>query len=606
MDENKEMQTPEEVPAESEVTVDMSSADEEMAVDAAAADEEPAEVVAAEPVEEAGEVVEPAEPAEPAESVEAVAEETEELAVAPGQDIVAEEVPAPAPQAPQPPKKKTGLIIGIVAAVIVIGGAAFAMLGGDSGPKKIVKEAIANSYVQSEALVAQMQEEIPFMKKAAELQDKNTHTDFNLTLNEVSGVEGAEAFNFLFSGANLQGNMEMTPDMDTMSLNGALNLLGREFISATLYQSPDAIAFGLPSISEKIVGIDLNTYKKDIETSPLKDAGLEVDELIANIDEMKASLKSSAVSNDAMDAMIKKIQKMTEDLMDKATYAQGETTGDVTKYTVTIAPKDVKNYLVSLMSYIMLDSPFRAVYETEYNATMMYEGGDYESDMKEVLAYLKENMPDLAIEIIYDINNDKEIVAYEMNVTTPNAGADDSVKLEKLQLLGTGDATSGRIYGEFSMSADGETMDMVLTCDTSYIDKVYAINVVMGMMIDEEQMDMTFDYEVNGNTDKDNIYFDMTMGIDQMDILDMYCIGAAYVDGEALVYNLERLGMFIDDGEESMGFDFSINMKQYAIDAVKEIPYTNFFTMSEQEINDWMMEYNNGFNQLLGNFGALE
>ncbi|MCI8336330.1 MAG: hypothetical protein HFI72_04155 [Peptococcaceae bacterium] len=590
MDENKEVQTPEELQTEPEVTVEVPAVDEvpveEAAVEKAVVEGEATEAV-----------VEP----------EEAAEATEELVVASGQDIVVEKTPAPALEETQPPKKKkTGLIIGIVAAAIVVGGAAFAMLGGDSGPKKIVKEAIANSYAQSEALVAQMQEEIPFMKKAAELQDKNTHTDFNITLNSLNGIEGAEAFNLLFSGANIQGSVEMTPDMDTMSLNGALNVMGREFISATLYQSPDAIAFGLPSISQKIVGIDLNTYKKDIENSPLKDAGLEVDEMINSIDEMKASLKSSAVSNDAMDAMTKKIQKMTEDLMDKATYTQGETVGDVTEYTVTIAPKDVKNYVVSLMSYIMLDSPLRAIYETEYNTAMMYEGGDYESDMKEVLAAMKEHMPDLAVEIVYDINEDTEIVRMEMNVTTPNASADDAVKLEKFTLTSDGDGTSGNIYGEFSMSIEGETLDIIMTCDASYLDKVYAINAVMGMMVDDEQMDMSFDYEIDGNTDKDNIYFDMTMGIDQMDILDMYCIGDAYVDGEALVYNLERLGMLIDDGEESMGFDFSLGLKQHAIDQVEEVSYTNIFTMSEMELMNWMMEYNNGFNQLVGGFGALE
>ena len=590
MDENKEVQTPEEVQAESNVAAEVPAVDG-VAVEKTAV-EETTEAVAVEPEEAA-------------DAVEAAA--AEELVIAPGQDIVVEKKPVPAPEETQPPKKKkTGLIIGIVAAAIVIGGAAFAMLGGDSGPKKIVKEAIANSYAQSEALVAQMQEEIPFMKKAAELQDKNTHTDFNVTLNSLNGIEGAEAFNLLFSGANLQGSVEVTPDMDTIALNGALNVMGREFISATLYQSPDVIAFGLPSISRKIVGIDLNTYKKDIENSPLKDAGLEVDEMINSIDEMKASLKSSAVSNDAMDAMTKKIQKMTEDLMDKATYTQGETVGDVTEYTVTIAPKDVKNYVVSLMSYIMLDSPLRAIYETEYNATMMYEGGDYESDMKEVLVAMKEHMPDLAVEIVYDINEDREIVRMEMNVTTPNASADDAVKLEKFTLTSDGDSTSGNVYMEFSMSIEGETLDIIMTCDASYLDKVYAINAVMGMMVDDEQMDIAFDYEVDGNTNEDNIYFNMTMGIDQMDILDMYCIGDAYVDGEALVYNLERLGMLVDDGEESMGFDFSLALKQHAIDQVEEVSYTNLFTMSEEELMNWMMEYNNGFNQLFGSFGALE
>lgn len=589
MDENKEMQTPDELQAEPGTTADVSSV-EEIAVD-----EEATEAVAAEPVA----------PVE--EAAESVPEESEELVISPSQDIVVEEVPAPAPEATQPPKKKkTGLIIGIVVAAVVIGGAAFAMLGGDSGPKKIVKAAIANSYAQSEALVQQMQEEIPFMKKSAELQEQNTHTDFNFTLNTLSGVEGAEAFNFLFSGANLQGNIEMTPDVETMSFNGALNLLGREFISATLYQSPDAIAFGLPSISEKIVGIDLNTYQKDIENSPLKDAGMEVDELIDSIDEMKASLKSSAASNAAMEDMGKKIRKMTDDLMNKATYEQGETVGDITKYIVTIAPKDVKNYVVSLMEYIMLDSPFRAVYETEYNATMMYEGGDYESDMKQVLSYLKENMPDLAVEIVYDIKNEEEIVSMEMNVTTPNATADDAVKLEKFTLTSDGDGTDGNIYGEFSLNADGETLDIILTCDASYIDKVYAINAVMGMMIDEETMNMAFGYEVDGNASEDNINLEMMITVDDAEILEMYCEGDAYVDGEQVVYNLKHLGMNLKDDVESVGADFSLSMKQYAIDNVKEIPYTNFFTMSEQELNDWMMEYSNGFNQLFGSFGALE
>ena len=597
MDENKEMQTPDELQASPEVTAEVPSVEEavveESAIDEAMVDAEAPEAAVAEQTETV--------------ETEALPAETAELVVAPGQDIVVEAVPAPAGDGAQPPKKKKmGLIIGIVAAAIVIGGAAFAMLGGDSGPKKIVKEAIANSYAQSEALVAQMQEDIPFMKKSAELQEKNTHTDFNFTLNKLSGIEGVEAFNFLFSGASLQGNMEMTPDMDTMSLNGALYVMGREFISATLYQSPDAIAFGLPSISKEIVGIDLNTYKKEIENSPLKEAGLEVDELIDTVDEMKASLKSSAVSNDAVDDMVKKIQKMTDGLLDKATYEQGETTGDVTEYIVTIAPKDMKNYVVSLMEYLFLDSPFRSVYEAEYNATMMYEGGDYESDMKQVLAYLKEHMPDMAVEIIYDINSEKEIVAYEMNITTPNASASDSVKLDKFQLLGKGDAASGSIYGEFSMSVDDETLDIILTCDASYIDKVYAIKAVMGMMVDDEMMEMAFDYEVDGNVNEDNIYFEMTIGLDQMDILDMYCEGDAYVDGEQLIYNLDRLGMLVDDGEESVGFDFSLGMKQYAIDKVKEVSYTNFFTMDEMELMTLMMEYNDGFNQLFGSLDALE
>ncbi len=556
------------------------------------ADEE--EVVVAVEVE----TVETAQPIEP----------TEELMVAPTEEVVAvTETPAPAQDGIQPPKKKkTGLIVGIVIAAIVVGGAAFAMLGGDSGPKKIVKEAIANSYAQSEALTQQMQEEIPFMKKSAELVDKTVHADFNFKLNALSGVEGAEAFNFLFSGASIQGNVEMTPDADTMSFDGALYLLGREFISAKLYQSPDAIAFGLPSISKKIVGIDLNTYKKDIESSPLKDAGMDVDTLLDSIDEMKDSLKASNVSNKEMEAMVDKVQKMTENMLDKATYEQGETVNGITKYTVTIAPKDVKNYTVSLVEYIMMDSPFRAIYETEYEAAMAYEDGDYATDMKEALNVIRENLPDFAIEIVYDIDENTEIVRMEMNITTPNAAADDSVKLEKFTIVCENEGASSDIQGEISMSVDGETLDMILTGNAAYVDKVYNITFVLGMMMDEEQMNVSFGYEVDGNTTEDNINLEMMITVDEQELFELYCEGDAYVDGEAVVYNFDHLGMNLRDDMESMGFDFSLMMKEYAIDKVTEVGYTNLFTMSEMELMNWMMEYNNGFNQLLGNLDALE
>lgn len=536
-----------------------------------------------------------------------VAAEGQELVVAPSQEIVTEEKPAVTPEVAQPPKKKkTGLIIGIVAAAIVIGGAAFALLGGgDSGPKKIVKAAIANSYEQSEALAQRMEEEIPFLKKSAELRDKTTHTDFKFTLNKLDGVEGSEAVNMLFSGANLQGSAEMTPDAETISFNGALYLFGREFISATLYQSPDAIAFGLPSISKNIVGIDLNTYEKDMETSPLKDAGLEVDELMDSIDEMKSSMKASAVSDDAVEEMGKKIEKMTEDLLDKASYELGETADGVTEYIVTIAPKDVRNYFVSLMEYLFLDSPFRPIYEAEYSTSMMgYDSiPDYEGDMKQVIKAVRENMPDLEVEIVYEIKDEKEIVGYVMNVTTPNAKEDDSVKLEKFAFVGENYTDGGTIYGEFSLNIDGEYLDMVLTCDAAYENKVYAIGAVLGIMVDDETMDMSVDYEIDGNESEDNIYFEMGLGIENEDLLNIYCQGDAYVDGEQVIYNLKQLRGYLNDGEEEMELDFSLMLKNYAIEKVAEIPFTNLFTMTEQELNDLVMEYNNGFNQLVSGFG---
>ena len=77
MDENKEMQTPEELQTEPEVTAEVPAVDE-VSVEATAAEEAVAE--------------------------EAIPEGTAELAAVPGQDIVVEETPSPAPHPALPPE----------------------------------------------------------------------------------------------------------------------------------------------------------------------------------------------------------------------------------------------------------------------------------------------------------------------------------------------------------------------------------------------------------------------------------------------------------------------------------------------------------------------
>lgn len=533
---------------------------------------------------------------------------------APSQEIMEEAVPMPAgeekvekQETPQPPKKKKGLIWGMVAAAIIVCGSAFAMLsGGASGPKAVVKEALANSYAQSLALNEKMQQEIPFLQQMQQIKAEPLHSDFSLVLNSLNGVEGAEMFNLLFAGASVQGSVEAMPDVSAFNLDAGLRLFGKDFIGLYLYQSPQEIAFQIPTFTDKVVGINLDTYEKDMEQSYLKNEDLDIEELVDSLEEMKTQLNAEPLSQTQIMAVSKEILDQTMALLDKGTYVEGETVDGLTEYRVTIAANDMKNYLTDVLQYILLDSPLRDIYEAEYTlaANELDENVDmdYSSDIKEMLAQIKEDIPDFETNMTFWIDADTMIKEYTIAVKQTEFPEGSLTALDNFLVTGHSEAQNSTVTVDARITEDGVPIQISLIGESSYADKIYNLQMVMDLQQEEETGKLLISALLDGTKNTDNLGFHMIVNSEDMDILAIDCNGDAYVENEQVTFNMKKLALTCNDGIEKLGIDLSAFLRYRSIEEVSKKDFINLFTMTEQEVNDLMLEYNNGIDRLFNVF----
>ncbi|MBQ7061140.1 MAG: zinc ribbon domain-containing protein [Clostridia bacterium] len=243
----------------------------------------------------------PAEPEVPAEPVIAEAAAAEAPAFPPEPEKpayptepeikeTAQETPyvntaAVAQQPEKPKKKKTGLIVGIIAALAVIAAVLFFIkcCGGKSKPIDRFRSAqerfMAAEVMDSETSIEQ------FLRGKAEVPDRNISTDASLRL-DIPGLD------LLGTGADIISDFELAFNIDRSTdsglFGGAIKYKGSPVLSVTVVPDGDRLGIYIPELSDEYYSLDpkllLGMFTAvDIDGLDRLD-GAEAEELLAEFD----------------------------------------------------------------------------------------------------------------------------------------------------------------------------------------------------------------------------------------------------------------------------------------------------------------------------------
>lgn len=441
------------------------------------------------PSDNAGDAVKASEAVETTETAE-----TEEMQPAPVGDSLTV-IPA------APTRKKTGLIVGVAAALIaacvVVG---VAVVG--QSPENVVKKAMAKTYAAAMKQSEQMTADIPVLAKQLEIAKGGSITDTTLRLNSLVMPDISPMLNAVLGGTTVSGTTKADPANSTYNNSYSISVLGQKLATLDLFTSPSVLSMGVPEFFADSYYLDINNIAEAGADSYLFTQMMPMgkENLQTFADMYKGYITSIGSMNpEALKAMEKRMGEICMENLTDVTYSKD---GDI--FTVTLPAQTVAGVLSATVQYIYLESPLSGQMlamlpgeaKTEFINSINTMGTD-----------LANELPQSPTVIRLDINKGKIITA-ELLTEGVSIKGDFFSMLMKMNFSG---GNVEQVDLKLAVDDGEQPITMDMSAKSSYSNKVMDVAVTMNMADGSGNPVLAMDvgYKLDGGIATNNVDFAM-------------------------------------------------------------------------------------------------
>ncbi len=506
------------------------------------------------------------------------------------------------PIQPQNPKKgKTGLVIGIVAAVVVLVIAAGILISKSSlfggNAKKRLNEGMVKMVQEMAVYNSAISEDIGLVELAKLKKESPIHTNMDLSFTDPTASGSLDNIGIeIDSITDFKNKMaECAVSIGTYGLNMEIG----EIIAAD-----NILYFSIPLLFQNdVYSLDLTNLGKDFnqsEWSDLLETTLPEDYsyTLFDISDSLDSLQGSELDADFVELM-KKYNTIIEDATEYTTISEkkkfdiGGTTVSCDGVRVSV-DKDAYNEMMENLKKDILASDFYASFLTGYlNGNTSYDG-DYE-DLRQQADEIVETIFSMRFEQDYVTDYYLDAKGRIVNISTP---ADIAVSSDKYQVDAiaidisfTGvERALDEIEGGIYINTGNNVGYLGIQRQASVTEEVYSENLSVMLQDDSHINDVAIEFSNDWNY-KDKS-FDMWIAVDTLDNFAELEVDGDYtniVKGEGYTFRVKNAALRFDDEDVLL---FSGTMKTEPTDETIEVPQDaiDLLKMSMKEIENMVYQ----------------
>ncbi len=464
------------------------------------------------------------------------------------------------PIQPQNPKKgKTGLVIGIVAAVVVLVIAAGILISKSSlfggNAKKRLNEGMVKMVQEMAVYNSAISEDIGLVELAKLKKESPIHTNMDLSFTDPTASGSLDNIGIeIDSITDFKNKMaECAVSIGTYGLNMEIG----EIIAAD-----NILYFSIPLLFQNdVYSLDLTNLGKDFnqsEWSDLLETTLPEDYsyTLFDISDSLDSLQGSELDADFVELM-KKYNTIIEDATEYTTISEkkkfdiGGTTVSCDGVRVSV-DKDAYNEMMENLKKDILASDFYASFLTGYlNGNTSYDG-DYE-DLRQQADEIVETIFSMRFEQDYVTDYYLDAKGRIVNISTP---ADIAVSSDKYQVDAiaidisfTGvERALDEIEGGIYINTGNNVGYLGIQRQASVTEEVYSENLSVMLQDDSHINDVAIEFSNDWNY-KDKS-FDMWIAVDTLDNFAELEVDGDYtniVKGEGYTFRVKNAALRFDD-----------------------------------------------------------
>lgn len=509
-----------------------------------------------------------------------------------------------------PVKKKTGLIVGIAAAIIavclVIG---FVVVG--QTPENVVKKALVKTYAAMNKQSTQMIADIPVLAKQEEIAKGGSITDMTLRLNSMEAPGMDALLGTVISGTTISGTTKADPVNNIYSNSYGISMLGQRLATLDLFTSPTVLSVGVPEFFANSYYLDMDKMTETGAYSYLFGHMLFMSQenLQTFADMYKGYMTSLGSMNpEALKAMEKRMGEICMENLQDVEYAKVTVDGKK-QYTVAIPAQSINDILSATLQYIYLESPLSG----QMLAMMAGEAKtEFINSINTLSDDIAKELPQTPTIVTMEIEGGMIKVADILTEGSSTSGVPMRFNLRMDGNSGTMEnVTCNLVAGEGEM---GVVMDMKAT--STYSNKIMDVAVEMEMATGggTPVLSMGIGYKLDGGLTSNNIDFAMDYAIntpmmgDSMEVkLALAGKGDYGLQGDKILMKMSDVNYDIIStmGAQSIpiNMNFGIDMTQSALGESLAMPQgTDMLTLTEADTVAIAVEFQAGLEKLLGLF----
>lgn len=402
--------------------------------------------------------------------------------------------------------------------------------------------------------------------------------------------DGSFSLGFEAEGVTFSGVCEMNEKLGAVSQMYTLS--DEEGNSSQVYVYADADGFKFGTVGESgthIYDVTFDGLAEKLAASifaPGSGSAYELSEeeysTFVEYAEMLSTAMKEAESKDGdkyqkvIDDFVKNLSPMT---VEGADVDIGGETVKTNTVTYTVGTEDIKSLLNQFIDLLMEDGQLDP-------ETTGYSEEEFRAQLDEAMASLE----DLSITAVYDVNA-KTHVLMRSDITVNVAAEGETADISINSLYGADPAAAEKQTHTFSMTADGETLDVVMDVTHTETSTVITANMTNSEVGSTELFTVT--------ADKDGENYSLTADI--MGSITAGAEGTISTSGSSFDMTVSRVFANAGNGEISYSPNVTVNVRKGGeinlLDAEKE-----FLDITEEEMTALGENISNDFNWLFGKF----
>lgn len=441
-------------------------------------------------------------------------------------------------------KNKTGLIIGIVVALILVAGVAVILVGKVLGnrPDLRIKRGAANMAAELAQYGGSLSEEIDFtaINKLKDTGAMHINTDVSITIPE------GEVDNLSFSIDALTDLSKKRAEYDI-----GVGVYGFDVTIAELTASDDTLYLDFPMLLEDTYSLGLTSLGEEFNNSEwalLLDTELPEDYSI--------ELFRTDSEEDTSEGLFDILCKSSAVLKENVVYENiKEKKDDHTGVRMTIDKDAVNLYMESLQNDIF-ESDFYAEYVEELTDEIdSISSGGESGEMKETTDELIEEITSLRLKTDYVLDFYFDKKGRIVNICTPadmELENGNTVAVD-ISFLG-GERTLDIIDGGIYVKCDEKISYLGIEREADVSASLYNEKLKLLLQTDSHDEDMAFSY--TNDYDKENMSFEMELEAEVPDNTIRFAADGEFTDivkGESYTFRLNNASLDLDGDEICYG-----------------------------------------------------
>ncbi|MCI8518176.1 MAG: zinc ribbon domain-containing protein [Hungatella sp.] len=493
---------------------------------------------------------------------------------------------APPISEPEKPKKKTGLIIGIVAAAAVVtalaGVFAFTRLFAKD-PKEVVIAAFENIYTEEQR--NPMEELFGLSQFRDKAMTSDVEVAYTIILDDCSEAEIKE---FAGSGLRVVGKSDRTNKAGFANIGVIYKDM--DLANLDMYYGDSTLMVAVPELSTRVFTLDLSEgLAERIKNSPvlgfiIQESGVDIDEISDYLDEIVDQAESGEMASFDFDALMTRYRegsKAKEKFKEALSVEKGEkgiftVDGKEQKcrgYQVVVSKDSMVDFLKDTTDFFLNDQELQDQYLYQLEqAVKMIEilNGDYYYGMtaQDIFSDSMEDMEQAVAEMIDFLDetlSDVEMTVYvdkkgrlaAVDGTTVLETGDEEIEGEfAFRFLG-GTYLTENMTADISLADDGQQIEIAMERQGSYDGKELTGDMDIDVkMRGREKMDAGISLTGTYDCDGGDYHMGLTVTADKSKVADLSVTGVVdeLVKGETIRLDIDELEVSLMDGMGDISF----------------------------------------------------